>query len=112
LEEQWRGINCSDAVGEQNSFKDIMTMLSTKQNVSEVRWDDNMLSPYFNIRVNGTLHQVWYEDARSLAAKYALANDFGIAGVGVWTFDQIPSLPDQNAKAMWGALRGAVAASV
>merc|ERR1711907_14275 len=107
-EDQWRGINCSDAVGEQNGFTDIMTMLSTKQNVTEVRWDDNMLSPYFNIRVNGMLHQVWYEDPRSLAAKYALANEFGIAGVGVWTFGEIPSLPDKNARAMWDALRGAV----
>jgi spore germination protein YaaH len=53
----------------------------------KVQWDPTAASPYFTYHdtKQDTDRQVWYEDARSIAAKYALAKSAGVAGVGVWT---------------------------
>jgi di-N-acetylchitobiase len=107
-ERPWRGINCSDAVGTQFSHRDVMQILDSKANCTEVRWDDNLLAPYFNYRTNGTVNQVWFDNPRSLALKYRLAKELGLAGVGVWTFGEVAPLPDMHARGMWDALREAL----
>merc|ERR1712187_704784 len=103
-ETPWRGINCSDAAGAQYPYKEIMSILDNHTNVSEVRWDDNLLSPYFNHRVQGQLHQLWFDDPRSLSMKYALARELGLAGVGIWEFDEVRPLPDEHSRVMWDTL--------
>jgi hypothetical protein len=50
---------------------------------------------------------IWFDDAASLAPKYAIASKYGLAGVGMWeankvTYNQNASLPD--AKAMRDSL--------
>lgn len=53
----------------------------------KAQWDPTTASPYFTYHdtKKDTDRQVWYENARSLAAKYALVNGAGVAGVGIWT---------------------------
>jgi len=53
---------------------------------AEIRWDGRAASPYFNYTADGAVHEVWFEDPRSAAAKYALVSEFGLRGVGVWNF--------------------------
>jgi len=52
----------------------------------KVQWDPTAASPYFTYHdsAHKTDRQAWYEDARSIGAKYALAKAVGIAGVGIW----------------------------
>ena len=34
-------------------------------------------------------HELWYDDLRSLSAKYSLVASFGLLGVGVWTANML-----------------------
>ena len=34
-------------------------------------------------------HAVWYEDARSWQARLALAEEFDLAGISIWTVDKL-----------------------
>lgn len=52
---------------------------------AEIRFDESAQSPYFRYRAeDGTEHEVWFEDVRSIRAKSALANEYGLGGVSVW----------------------------
>ena len=43
------------------------------------------MSPFFNYTAFGNKHVVWFEDVRSVQAKYDLADEFALAGVGYWS---------------------------
>lgn len=52
---------------------------------SEIFFDEIAKTPYFNYSDNdGIAHQVWFEDARSVDAKLALAANRRLLGVGIW----------------------------
>jgi di-N-acetylchitobiase len=50
------------------------------------QYDPITTSPYFNFRneSDGSIHQMWYEDPRSLGAKYSMAAKLGLRGVGFY----------------------------
>lgn len=51
----------------------------------EIQFDETAQSPYFYYTdEEGIEHEVWFEDARSLRAKFELIQEFGLAGMGVW----------------------------
>lgn len=50
-----------------------------------IRYDQRSQAPFFNYRdENGIEHVVWFEDARSVQAKFLLANRYGLRGVSYW----------------------------
>ena len=49
-----------------------------------IEYDYISQSPYFRYTRDSILHEVWFEDAESIAAKLALANEFGLFGVSYW----------------------------
>ncbi len=51
---------------------------------AEIRFDETAQSPYFNYELNGVMHEVWFEDARSLQKKFDLIKEFGLRGPGYW----------------------------
>ena len=51
---------------------------------AEIRYDEAAATPYFEYTENGNAHIVWFEDARSWAAKLALIPEYGLLGAGVW----------------------------
>ncbi len=52
---------------------------------AEIQYDEDAQSPYFEYhRPNGARHIVWFEDVRSIRAKYDLADEFGLRGTGYW----------------------------
>ena len=52
---------------------------------AEIQYDTQAQSPWFRYTDEaGRLHEVWFEDARSIQAKLALANELGLRGVGYW----------------------------
>ena len=53
-----------------------------------IRFDERAQSPYFTYYDSeGRQHEVWFEDARSLRAKYDLVGEYGLAGVSFWNLN-------------------------
>lgn len=54
-----------------------------------IRYDEQTQTPWFRyVDDQGSEHEVWFEDARSIQAKLNLAFDFGLYGVGYWNLDR------------------------
>ena len=52
---------------------------------AEIHYDSSAQAPFFHYTAeNGTSHEVWFEDARSLAAKFRLIEEYGLLGSGIW----------------------------
>ena len=56
---------------------------------SEIKFDELSKSPYFNYEKNGILHEVWFEDVRSLQQKFDLIKEFGLRDPGYWQIMQL-----------------------
>ena len=57
---------------------------------ASIQFDEAAQSPFFRYRDgDGKQHEVWFEDARSLRAKYALVNEYGLAGVSFWNLNNL-----------------------
>lgn len=53
---------------------------------AEIRYDEHDSEAHFRYRdAAGLFHEVWFEDARSLRAKMALAEEYALSGVSHWT---------------------------
>lgn len=53
---------------------------------AEIQFDQTAQSPWFSYTAgDGTVHVVWFEDARSLAAKLRLIEEYGLHGAGYWS---------------------------
>lgn len=51
----------------------------------EIQFDQTAMAPWFRYTdENGRLHEVWFEDARSILAKFDLITEFGLRGIGYW----------------------------
>lgn len=51
---------------------------------AEIRFDETAMSPWFSYWQYGIQHEVWFEDSRSLYAKFMLIKEYGLSGVGYW----------------------------
>ena len=51
---------------------------------AEIMFDSLAESPYFTYTANGTAHEVWFEDVRSLQAKFRLIREYNLHGCGYW----------------------------
>lgn len=52
---------------------------------SEILFDEASQAPYFYYTdLQGTAHVVWFEDVRSLSAKFGLVTEKGLNGCGYW----------------------------
>jgi len=55
------------------------------ENNVPIRYDYTAQAPYFNYTDNqGKQHIVWFEDARSIQAKFNLVKELGLRGVSYW----------------------------
>ena len=50
----------------------------------DIRFDVTAQSPYFRYWQYGIQHEVWFEDVRSIKAKYDLVREYGLYGAGYW----------------------------
>jgi MYXO-CTERM domain-containing protein len=50
-------------------------------------WHDGVKNPWYVWQASGTWHQVYYDDEESLSAKYDLALDQELGGVGMWALN-------------------------
>lgn len=50
-----------------------------------IQFDERAKSPFFTyVAQEGIQHEVWFEDVRSLQAKFDLIKEFGLRGAGYW----------------------------
>lgn len=49
-----------------------------------IEYDETAQSPFFRYEQESVMHEVWFEDARSLARKFDLVREYGLRGIGVW----------------------------
>lgn len=50
-----------------------------------IQYDETAQSPFFHYTdAAGTIHEVWFEDARSMEAKLRLIAEYGFRGAGFW----------------------------
>lgn len=105
----WRGVNCSDAVGSEIDYSYVNSLIANNA-TRAVAWNDTLSAPFFDYvdATTGAVHQVWFDNPRSLSAKFALAASMGLRGVGTWELDALdytssdPIIRNQTA-AMWDA---------
>ena len=52
---------------------------------AEIQFDETAQSPFFRYTAeDGVVHEVWFEDARSMSAKLQLISRYGLHGAGYW----------------------------
>ena len=50
-----------------------------------IEYDETAQTPHFQYyNAQGQLHEVWFEDARSIQAKLNLVEEYSLAGAGYW----------------------------
>ncbi len=77
---------------------DLVNVYSLAQRYNAaINYDTTAQAPWFRYRdAAGQQHEVWFEDARSLAAKYDLAKELKLRGVGYWSYVNEPYGSAQN----------------
>ncbi|KAI9905371.1 hypothetical protein PsorP6_013607 [Peronosclerospora sorghi] len=93
------GAPCSDAAGDQINYGDIQRMIKTGPLLNQ--WDPISQTPFVK---DGRQVQIWFDDPRSLRAKYALARELGLRGVGMWNADTLDYLAANDSQIMWDSL--------
>lgn len=53
-------------------------------NSAQIQFDPIAMSPYFRYEKDGLEHEVWFEDVRSMEAKFNLVQEFNLRGMGYW----------------------------
>ncbi|MDO5389196.1 MAG: glycosyl hydrolase family 18 protein [Clostridia bacterium] len=51
---------------------------------SQIEYDDYQQAPFFYYTENGRQHIVWFENLRSIDAKFNLIDNYSLAGAGLW----------------------------
>ncbi|XP_077189277.1 di-N-acetylchitobiase [Paroedura picta] len=106
-EVSFRGAPCSDAAGRQIPYSAIMNRANTS--MSGILWNEEQKAPYYEyLDPQGIIHQVWFDDPRSISLKAAYVKEQGLRGIGMWNGDCLnysgDSVAQQQTKAMWEAL--------
>lgn len=85
------GTVTSDALGMKAALSFV------KENTMEGHWDEAASMQYFEMEKNGTLYQIWLEDASSIETKLTVMKKYGLAGVSAWQLGQ-------EDKAIWSVI--------
>ena len=57
---------------------------------ADIRFDETAAAPWFYYTdAEGKAHVVWFEDARSVLARLRLVEEYRLAGVSIWTINQL-----------------------
>lgn len=67
-------------------ISNIEAMEKAEQFNAEIQFDEIAQAPFYRYtNGRGFLHEVWFEDIRSMSAKLELVDQFDLAGIGIWT---------------------------
>jgi spore germination protein len=62
---------------------DQAVQIAVRNNVP-IRYNETQESPWFRYTEGGRQREVWFEDARSLMAKFRVMRELGLGGTGIW----------------------------
>lgn len=63
-------------------------LLIASENRAEIKFDTYSASPYFNYTKDGIIHEVWFEDARSIGSRLSLIPEYGFRGCLYWNLSR------------------------
>jgi len=117
--DEFRGVNCSDAAGQQYTYAYIMNLIEQKINITQITFNNYLKSYYFNhltldkkntirnIHATQQTYQIWFDNPFTLRFKYNYAKNMNIRGVGPFAFPQIyyeySTSEMERAQEMWAA---------
>jgi spore germination protein len=68
-----------------DSISNIEALQIASRNGAEIQFDEVSQSPWFRYTDDeGKIHEVWFEDVRSIQQKFNLINEKGLRGAGYW----------------------------
>ncbi len=73
-----RGTTAATTIGNAQAIE------IARANGAEIEFDEESMAPFFNYRSGGITREVWFEDVRSIQAKFNLIREYGLAGGGYW----------------------------
>ena len=73
-----KGITKARSIGNEEA------VLIASENRADIEYDALSESPFFIYSAADRAHEVWFEDARSIEAKLALAERYDLLGLGYW----------------------------
>jgi len=71
----------------QSRARSLSNVQATTQAIqvgAPIQFDENAQSPHYNYWRERAEHEVWFEDARSVRSKLALASEYRLRGVSIW----------------------------
>jgi len=75
-----RGETAAESIGNQEAIE-----RAVQFGVSAIQFDEAAQAPFYNYTdANGVEHVVWFDDVRSMDAKFRLIPELGLNGAGVW----------------------------
>lgn len=85
-------------------------MKEIHSSISGSQWDEDQQAPYYNYKdPSGQLHQVWYDNPRSISLKAEHIPQYGLRGIGMWNADCLDysggAVAKQQTEEMWKALK-------
>ena len=78
-----RGVTRARTIGSVEAVR-----IAVNQGV-QIHFDEISETPFFNYELDGVMHEVWFEDVRSLQKKFDLIKEFGLSGPGYWQIMQL-----------------------
>ena len=73
-----QGVSRAENIGNQTA------VLRAANRGVEIQFDPLAQSPYYHYTLNGRRHVVWFEDVRSIQAKFDLNDEFRLLGAAYW----------------------------
>lgn len=74
-----QGVTRAQSISNQRAIE-----LAVEHSIA-IQYDETAQSPFFHYTdAGGIVHEVWFEDARSMAAKLRLIAEYGFRGAGFW----------------------------
>ena len=67
------------------SIGNLQAVQIAADNDATILYDETAQSPHYTYSLDGTDHEVWFEDVRSLNEKFKLASDNQLLGFGYWS---------------------------
>lgn len=67
-----------------NTIGNVEAVQIAVNHYARIQYDETAQSPYFRYWQDDVEHEVWFEDVRSLEAKFRLVRDYGLQGMGYW----------------------------
>lgn len=78
-----RGVSRAKTIGNVEAVRIAL------DNRAEIQFNEVAQAPYFHYVKEGIDHEVWFEDVRSLRAKFELILEFNLRGAGYWQIMQL-----------------------